>query len=144
VSWSFPVPTTTNSLIAVTYDKDPSGPSVQQMEELAQMTLSHSTNAKVVSQTLFGMFNDATAAKKPLFGILTSNSHDCKMLVKALRLLDYCLRNGSQLVVDCAKRQIKSVERLTWLEVSGADARNRVTPGKLPSYYSMLHLTVLL
>jgi hypothetical protein len=106
------------------------------MEEIAQMTLSHSTNAKVISQMLFCMFNDATAVKKPLFGILSSISHDCEALVKALILLDYCLRNGCKSVVDYATREIKSVERLTYLEVSGADAWNRAKPGRPSSHYN--------
>jgi hypothetical protein len=98
------------------------------MEEIAQMTLSHSTNAKVVSQTLFGMFNDATAVKTPLSRSFTTNSQDCEKIMKALRLLDYCLRNGHQSVVDYAIQEVKSVEQLTWLAVSGVDALSRVTP----------------
>jgi epsin len=94
---------------------DPWGPTGSQMSEIAQMTFNASTDFYDIMDMLDKRLND--------------KGKNWRHVLKALKVLDYCLHEGSELVVTWAKQSIyiiKTLREFTYIDEEGRDVGQNV------------------
>ncbi|PHH80605.1 hypothetical protein CDD82_1647 [Ophiocordyceps australis] len=103
---------------------DPWGPTGTQMSEIAQMTFNTSTEFYDIMDMLDKRLND--------------KGKNWRHVLKALKVLDYCLHEGSELVVTWARQSIyiiKTLREFQYIDEEGRDVGQnvRVTAKELTS-----------
>ncbi|KAJ2970455.1 hypothetical protein NUW58_g9692 [Xylaria curta] len=94
---------------------DPWGPTGTQMSELAQMTYNSSTEFYDIVDMLDKRLND--------------KGKNWRHVLKALKVLDYCLHEGSELVVTWARKNtyiIKTLREFVYIDEEGRDVGQNV------------------
>ncbi|ETR97222.1 ENTH-domain-containing protein [Trichoderma reesei RUT C-30] len=94
---------------------DPWGPTGTQMSEIAQMTFSTSTEFYDIMDMLDKRLND--------------KGKNWRHVLKALKVLDYCLHEGSELVVTWARQSIyiiKTLREFQYIDEEGRDVGQNV------------------
>lgn len=94
---------------------DPWGPTGTQMSELAQLTYNSSTEFYEIMDMLDKRLND--------------KGKNWRHVLKALKVLDYCLHEGSELVVTWAKQNlfvIKTLREFIYIDEDGRDVGQNV------------------
>ncbi|KAM3515140.1 hypothetical protein MY11210_001258 [Beauveria gryllotalpidicola] len=94
---------------------DPWGPTGTQMSEIAQMTFNTSTEFYEIMDMLDKRLND--------------KGKNWRHVLKALKVLDYCLHEGSELVVTWARQSlyvIKTLREFQYIDEDGRDVGQNV------------------
>ncbi|KAI0813164.1 hypothetical protein GGR55DRAFT_600071 [Xylaria sp. FL0064] len=94
---------------------DPWGPTGTQMSEIAQMTYNSSTEFYDIVDMLDKRLND--------------KGKNWRHVLKALKVLDYCLHEGSELVVTWARKNIyviKTLREFVYIDEEGRDVGQNV------------------
>ncbi|TGJ79740.1 hypothetical protein E0Z10_g9024 [Xylaria hypoxylon] len=94
---------------------DPWGPTGTQMSELAQMTYNSSTEFYDIVDMLDKRMND--------------KGKNWRHVLKALKVLDYCLHEGSELVVTWARKNVfivKTLREFVYIDEEGRDVGQNV------------------
>ncbi|KAB5583044.1 ENTH domain-containing protein [Coniochaeta sp. 2T2.1] len=94
---------------------DPWGPTGTQMSEIAQLTYNSSTEFYEIMDMLDKRLND--------------KGKNWRHVLKALKVLDYCLHEGSELVVTWAKQNlfiIKTLREFQYIDEDGRDVGQNV------------------
>ncbi|KAK4242791.1 ENTH domain-containing protein [Achaetomium macrosporum] len=94
---------------------DPWGPTGTQMSEIAQMTFNSSTEFYEIMDMLDKRLND--------------KGKNWRHVLKALKVMDYCLHEGSELVVTWAKQNIfiiKTLREFQYIDEDGRDVGQNV------------------
>ncbi|KAI9151663.1 Epsin-1 [Paramyrothecium foliicola] len=94
---------------------DPWGPTGTQMSEIAQMTFNTSTDFYDIMDMLDKRLND--------------KGKNWRHVLKALKVLDYCLHEGSELVVTWARQSIyiiKTLREFQYIDEEGRDVGQNV------------------
>jgi epsin len=89
---------------------DPWGPTGTQMSEIAQMTYNTSTEFYEIMDMIDKRLND--------------KGKNWRHVLKALKVLDYCLHEGSELVVTWARQSIyiiKTLREFQYVDEEGRD-----------------------
>ncbi|KAL2147278.1 hypothetical protein VTI28DRAFT_10268 [Corynascus sepedonium] len=94
---------------------DPWGPTGTQMSEIAQMTFNSSTDFYEIMDMIDKRLND--------------KGKNWRHVLKALKVMDYCLHEGSELVVTWAKQNIfiiKTLREFQYIDEDGRDVGQNV------------------
>ncbi|KAL2149361.1 hypothetical protein VTH82DRAFT_8709 [Thermothelomyces myriococcoides] len=94
---------------------DPWGPTGTQMSEIAQLTFNSSTDFYEIMDMLDRRLND--------------KGKNWRHVLKALKVMDYCLHEGSELVVTWAKQNIfiiKTLREFQYIDEDGRDVGQNV------------------
>ena len=81
-------------------NKDPSGPTGAELRNIAQTT--------------FNSYTDSYEIMSMLYERLTHKRTYWRHVYKSLKVLDYCLREGSELCVDWSRENIQTIKKLSW------------------------------
>ncbi|RSL62521.1 hypothetical protein CEP54_005648 [Fusarium duplospermum] len=101
---------------------DPWGPTGTQMSEIAQMTYNTSTEFYEIMDMIDKRLND--------------KGKNWRHVLKALKVLDYCLHEGSELVVTWARQSIyiiKTLREFQYVDEEGRDVGQNGNPNYEPS-----------
>jgi epsin len=99
-----------NNLTYTATSNDPWGPTGTQMSEIAQMTFNTSTDFYDIMDMLDKRLND--------------KGKNWRHVLKALKVLDYCLHEGSELVVTWARQSIYIIKTLREFQYVDEDGRD--------------------
>ncbi|ERS99132.1 epsin [Sporothrix schenckii 1099-18] len=94
---------------------DPWGPTGTQMSEIAQLTFNSSTDFNDIMDIIDKRLND--------------KGKNWRHVLKALKVLDYCLHEGSELVVSWSKHNlyiIRTLREFIYIDEEGRDVGNNV------------------
>ncbi|OAA68038.1 eh domain protein [Niveomyces insectorum RCEF 264] len=94
---------------------DPWGPTGTQMSEIAQLTFNSAADFDDIMNILDKRLND--------------KGKNWRHVLKALKVLDYCLHEGSELVVSWSKQNlyiIRTLREFTYIDEEGRDVGNNV------------------
>ncbi|CAK7264417.1 hypothetical protein SEPCBS119000_000988 [Sporothrix epigloea] len=94
---------------------DPWGPTGTQMSEIAQLTFNSSTDFNDIMDIIDKRLND--------------KGKNWRHVLKALKVLDYCLHEGSELVVSWSKHNlyiIRTLREFIYIDDEGRDVGNNV------------------
>ncbi|CAK7220446.1 hypothetical protein SBRCBS47491_004191 [Sporothrix bragantina] len=94
---------------------DPWGPTGTQMSEIAQLTFNSSTDFNDIMDIIDKRLND--------------KGKNWRHVLKALKVLDYCLHEGSELVVSWSKHNlyiIRTLREFIYVDEEGRDVGNNV------------------
>lgn len=92
---------------------DPWGPTGTQMSEIAQLTFNSSTDFNDIMDIIDKRLND--------------KGKNWRHVLKALKVLDYCLHEGSELVVSWSKHNlyiIRTLREFIYVDDEGRDVGN--------------------
>ncbi len=115
----------TNILFSAT-SNDPWGPTGTEMSEIAQMTFNGYSHHLLVSIALLslGSSNDFYEIMDMLDKRMNDKGKNWRHVLKSLKVLDYCLHEGSELVVTWARKNvyiIKTLREFQYVDDDGKD-----------------------
>lgn len=125
----------TNTSFSAT-SNDPWGPTGTEMSEIAQLTFNGYSHHPLSSPTILrlGSSNDFYEIMDMLDKRMNDKGKNWRHVLKSLKVLDYCLHEGSELVVTWARKNvyiIKTLREFQYVDDDGKDVGQNGEQGNM-------------